>query len=184
MPALTQLSGQTERVLAVALVVVLGGVLAALFWLGRDLPVDYDCGETEPAGNDLDGFRRGAPFAHALAALILLGAIVYLSWRRNVRRGLDRPGQPTIIAASVAALLIVVAVFSEEFGVLVIAVSLITSGLMYGLVVGAICLLVGASTSDRVGYWLTMVGLWQAVLGGVPFHALLVYLQGNGPILC
>ena len=66
----------------------------------------------------------------------------------------------------------------------VIAVSLITSGFMYGLLVGAACLLVGASTSDRVGYWFTMVGLWQAVLGGVPFLALLVYLQGNGPILC
>ena len=163
---------------------VLGGVLAALFWLGRDIPVDYGCGETEPAGNDLDAFRRGAPIAHALAALILLGAIVYLSWRRNVRRGLDRPGRPTVIAASVAALVIVVAVLNEDVGVLVIAASLITSGLVYGLLVGAVCLVVGASTSDRVGYWLTMVGLWQAVLGGVPFHALLVYLQGHGPILC
>ena len=101
-----------------------------------------------------------------------------------MRRGLDRPGRPTIIAASVATLVIVAAVVSEDVGVVVIAVSLITSGLMYGLIVGAICLLAGAATSDRVGYWLTMVGLWQAVLGAVPLHALLVYLQGHGPILC
>ncbi len=184
MTALAQLSGRTERALAVALVVVLGLLLAALFWLGRDIPVDYGCGETEPAGNDLDSFRRGAPLAHALAAMILLGAIVYLSWRRNVRRGLDRPGRPTVIAASVAALVIVVAVLSEDVGVFVIAVSLITSGLVYGLLVGAACLLAGALMTDRFGYWLTMVGMWQAVLGGVPFLALLVYLQGHGPVLC
>ena len=101
-----------------------------------------------------------------------------------MRRGLDRPGRPTVIAASVAALVIVVALLSEDVGVFVIAVSLITSGLVYGLLVGAACLLVGAFTSDRVGYWLTMVGLWQAVLGGVPLLALLVYLQGHGPVLC
>ena len=101
-----------------------------------------------------------------------------------MRRGLDRPGRPTVIAASIGALVVVVAVLNEDVGVFVIAASLITTGLVYGMLVGAACLLAGALTSDRFGYWLTMVGLWQAVLGGVPFLALLVYLQGHGPILC
>jgi hypothetical protein len=176
--------GQFDRVVAAALVVVLGAALAALFWLGREIPVDYGCGETAPPGNDLDAFRRGAPIAHAFAALLLLGTIAALSWRRNRRRGIDRPGKPTVVVAAIVALVTLVAVVNEDVGAAVIALSLVTSGLVYGLVVGAACLVVGAGIRGPAGLWVSMVGLWQAAVGAVPLHALLVYMQGHGPILC
>ena len=65
-----------------------------------------------------------------------------------------------------------------------LAASLITSGIGFGMLVGAALLIAGAVTNGRASYWLTMAGLWHAVIGGVPLHALLVFVQGHGPFLC
>ena len=181
-------AGLTERRLALVLVVLVFGILALIFWLVRDVPTQYGCGEDPPPGNarELDAFRSGAAVLHALAALALVAVIVTLSWRRNLRRdeALNHPGYPTIAAAALTVLLTLAAVFDQDFGELVLAASLITSGIGYGMLAGAACLILGAVTNGRASYWLTMAGLWHAVVAGVPLHALVVYIQGHGPILC
>jgi hypothetical protein len=52
-------------------------------------------GALKAPGNDVAAFRAGAPAIHAACSLILLAALVALSWRR---RG-DGPGAPTLIPA-------------------------------------------------------------------------------------
>ena len=180
----TERAGQKDRLLALAIVVLVFGVLAVIFWLTRETPTNYGCGEDEPAGNDLDAYRAGASVLHALAALVLLGVIVALSWRRNRRRGLDHPGYPTIAAVAVAVLLTLAALVDSDFGEVVLVVSLITSGVFYGILVCPALLIAGAVTNVRASYWVTMAGMWHAVVAGVPLHALVVYLPGHGPILC
>jgi len=177
-------AGLTDRRLAVAITVLVFGTLAVISWLARDVPTNYGCYEDVPPGNDLDAYRAGASVLHALAALVLLGVIVALSWRRNRRRGLNHPGYPTIAAVAVVVLLTLAAVLDSEFGELVLAASIVTSGIGYGLLAGAAVLIAGAVTNGRASYWLTMAGLWHAVVAGVPLHALLVYLQGHGPVFC
>ena len=179
-------AGLTERRLALVLVVLVFGILALIFWLARDVPTQYGCGEDPPPGNvarRVSKRRGGAARARGPGSGRV---IVTLSWRRNLRRdeALNHPGYPTIAAAALTVLLTLAAVFDQDFGELVLAASLITSGIGFGMLVGAACLIVGAVTNGRASYWLTMAGLWHAVVAGVPLHALVVYIQGHGPILC
>jgi hypothetical protein len=73
----------------------------------------------------------------------------------------------------------------EPVGVIVLMVGLvglISSGLPAIAALG--CLIAGAIGTSNAAHWATATGLWIAVVLGVPYHALLVYMQGYGPIVC
>jgi hypothetical protein len=184
-PALKK--GIGERRLALLLVIVLAALLAARYWLElRPIPVDWGCGDAEPPGNDLERFRAGAPAIHLACVLALLATLVGLSWRRMRRRGAGRPGIPTAAAAGVVAVVAIAgAALPDDVGAWLLFAGL--AGLvMYGapLLAAAGCLVAGAVVPTNTGHALTVTGLWAFAVLGVPLNALLVYLQGYGPIIC
>ena len=181
--------GIGDRRAALALALALSAALVAWYWLDlRPIPVDYDCGDAEPPGQAaaLAAYRAAAPLLHLTCALSMLAALVALSHRRMRARGEHRPGRPTAIAAALCALVAIAGVvMPEPVGVIVLVVGLVglvSSGLPAIVALG--CLVAGAIGTSKAAHWATTTGLWIAVLLGVPYNALLVYLQGNGPILC
>jgi hypothetical protein len=173
-----------DRRLALGLALALAGLLTAHYWLGlRPIPQNWGCGEIEPQGNDLAAFRAGAPAIHAACSLILLAALVGLSWRR---RG-DRPGAPTLIAAGlVAAAAVAVVASPETFGGDLLLGTFYVVVFSFGAlpVAGVACLVTGAVARWQPAPWLSAAGLWITATVIVPAHAVAVYLQGNGPIIC
>ena len=184
MTAALKAPGIADRRLALGLVLGLAALLAARFWLGlRPIPVNWGCGEIEPPGNGVAAFRAGAPAIHAACSLILLAALVVLSWRR---RG-ARPGAPTLIAATLVATTAFAALASPaKVGDGLLAGTFYVVLLSFGVVplAGVACLVAGAVVRWRPAPWLTATGLWIAATVLVPAHAILVYLHGEGPIVC
>ena len=176
-----------DRRIAALLTLAVGAVLVAVFWSGlREVPADWGCWQDEPAGNNLDAFRAGAGLLHGLSALTLLAAIVALSWRRQAPLGVRRPGTPTMIVAALCAGVVVATVVGPDAigAVVVLVAGIVASGFGYGLLAGLACLIAGAVVRTRAAHALTTAGLWQAAVGAVPFHALVVYSQGISPIAC
>jgi hypothetical protein len=180
--------GIGDRRLAAILVLAVAALLAGLYWLGlRDIPAGWGCGDAEPADNDLAAFRAGAPVIHAACTLTLLGGLLALSRRRMSRRGLRRVGRPALVAGGVCALVAVVAaVFPEPVGVAVLWWALYSAAFTAGIVplAGLAGLVAGAIVPSDTGHLLTSAGLWVAAAVCVPAHALGVYLQSEGPIIC
>ena len=181
--------GLGDRRAALALALALTAALVAWYWLDlRPVPVDYDCGDAEPPGQAaaLAAYRGTAPLIHLTCALSMLAALVALSYRRMRARGERHPGRPTAIAATLFTIVATVAVVvPDPVGVIVLVVGLaglLSAGLPVIVALG--CLVAGAIGSSKGAHWATTTGLWIAIVLGVPYHALLVYMQGNGPILC
>src|SRR3712207_5682267 len=84
------------RMLAVYAAVAAG--VPAVFWPVRDVPPGWDCGDSEPPGQAarLEAFQEGMIPIHAVAALVLLGALCAWSAHRNG----GSIGFPTALAAA------------------------------------------------------------------------------------
>jgi hypothetical protein len=64
--------------------------------------------------------------------------------------------------------------------------ALIANGFTFGVLplAGAVGLVAGAVSQKPAARWLTAAGLWIAATVALPGHALVVYLQGEGPLVC
>ena len=171
-------------------------LIFVIFVVLRDSPPNWDCGDNEPVGQDarLDAFRSGAIALHVGCAAVLGAAIAALSAERVHKRGRPRAvGRPTLLALALVAAYIVASlivhdlfVFAGFAGFLVIGVGVeATSGgltVLAALVVAGL-LVWGARRSRARGYLLATVA-WFELTIGLAGSLAVIYLDGNGPILC
>ena len=178
------LSLRTQRALVLVPVAVAIGVVA-LFWLLRDLPPNWDCGDAEPYGQRarLDAYRSGFEVLHALVALGAAVAIVRLHGERRRRAGATGFGRPAF-----AGLVLALALAYPLAVAGAIALSLVGNplGARPAAVLGILALAAaGVHAARRAGEG-RVAGLavaW-AILLLTPGVAFLVRLQGDGPIVC
>jgi hypothetical protein len=180
-----------DRLLAAAVVAAEAGVLALIWWAGlRERPIEWDCSDVDPPANEtlVPAFQAGAPIIHAAAALVVLAALVTLSTRRRAAPGSEtRPGGPTLAAAVLVALIALACVLAPDpIGQAVISTAGLLGLVTYGLPALAAAILLGYGAVSRTSGAdiATAIGLWLVVIVLLPTHALLVYLQGYGPLFC
>jgi hypothetical protein len=185
--------GRTDVRLVIAAVVapaVVAAVAVLLFWLLREPPPGWDCGE-RPAGQPerLDRYRTGLVTLHVAAAAAAIAGLLVLSRLRALRAGRRGIGRATAIGI-VAALLAAVPV-GLVGGVALGAVSELLGGPQVLAVVAVTALSAAASglaartaaAPDEPPFDGVALFLW-ALLALLPGHALAVGLQGSGPWFC
>ena len=172
----------------VALYAAIAAVVPIPFWLLRDRPENWDCGESAPPGQDaaLDDFRAGAIPLHFTAAVVLMMAL----WAWSARRRGAGAGLPTAWSVVAYGLYITVAVaWNDAYAPLAILSVLALIYVMPILVPGALlaALIVWVrkpSALEGVRYHLVAGTGWALLLVGLPVHFDLVYLTGDGPMFC
>lgn len=179
-------AGLTARRM-LALYVAIAAALPLAFWPARDVPEGYGC-DPEPPGHAaaLETFRSGAIPLHAIAALMLIAALCAWSARRHG----GAVGGATAVAASLAcaylALMLAwndaylplgaLAYFAAIFAMPVVAVA--------GVVALVVVRLRRPQRADTTRFVAVAALGWLLLLVGVPFHLDLVFLQGEGDIMC
>ena len=173
-------------------------VAVALFWLLRTPPPNYDCGEDQVVSDaTITAYRSGLVPLHVLVGIVALVGIIALSRARMVRAGRARSlGRPTVIAVLLLVLLAVLTATDWRSGLILmwmgaIVVAMFGSASATAAALVAVAALVagGIELARRAGLGRRGAGLgasalaW-AVLLLAPGHALVVYLQGDGPLFC
>jgi hypothetical protein len=179
------LAGLTARWM-IALYAVVAALPPLAFWVARDVPQGYGC-DPEPPGHAaaMEEFQSGAVPLHAIAALVLIAALCAWSARRHG----GAVGGATAVAASLScAYLATVLVWNDAYwplGLFAFAAGYLMPAIaVVALVVLAVVRLRRPVRLRGAGFTAVATLGWLLLVVGLPFHLDLVYIQGEGDIMC